>query len=219
MLKCLLLFIFSVLSSCSSIHQELDPKVFYQRDLSIKVNGTWTKRMSVIPYKKSYYFKVKSPGQMDLLIMETCHRSTDVEEVGRRHGFNYDPIENIETKPSCATIKFSSFEKSKKGRHAEGYLVVANPYFKLESTVKCNGKKENFKGTSVCHAKESLYQEISFKEDVREIESSCKLNSQNKNNVYRFKMPNRDCRFLFISKNNEKHILYTSGYEEIILRE
>lgn len=219
MLKCLLLFIFLVLSSCSSIHQELDPAVFYQRDLSIRVNGNWTKRMSVIPFEKSYKFKIVSPGKMDLLVIETCHRSIDIEDVGRREGYRYTPIEGIEDQASCSIIKFSSFEKGKHGRHAEGVLIVNNPLFNLVAKIKCNGKEDWYTGTSICHAKEGLYQIIEFTEEVSLFETKCKLGDSGYKRKFRFKMPNRDCRFIFKASSGKRHILYTSGYEQILMRE
>ena len=210
--------VFFILSSCSSIQQDLDPKIFYQRDLVIKVSDDTITGMGVIPFKKNYVLKIKSPGDMSLLILETCHRSIEIEGAGKREKYEYVPAKGIEDQPNCATIKFSSFERGIKGRHAEGVLVMENPSFTLPATVKCNGESKRYGGTSVCHSKEYLYHEISFDEPVNIFETKCSLESPNGVTNIRFAMHSRDCRFIFKAADGRKHIMYTSGYEQILIR-
>lgn len=200
-------------------YQKLDPKIFYVRDLKVQVDGQEFDGVGVIPAKGLYRFKLRSSGKMDLLVIETCHREISIEKAGFSEGYIYRPVPGMEDKPNCAIIKFSSFEKGSKGRHAEAMLIMENPAFKLEARLRCNGKYKKFNGTSLCHSKEYLYHEIEFDELVDIYETRCSLESPNGVRKIKFAMYKRDCRFTFKGRTSGKlHILYTSGYEQILLR-
>lgn len=215
----LILFMGLFVASCSSVNQELDPKVFYVRDLAVKVNGVWTKGMTVVPKKSFYKLKIKSPGKMDLLLLESCHRQITLEGVGRKEPYTYIPIKGIEDQPNCSQLKISSFERGKKGRHAEAVIIIENEKFALPARVKCNGKENIYNGTSSCHARQHLYQVVEFDVPVKIYETKCSMESPNNVSRIRFPIHSRDCRFIFKDKKNRKHIMYTSGYEEVLIRD
>lgn len=207
-----------IISGCASTGQELDPKVYYVRDLSMKVDKEISHGLGVIPKKDFYKIKLRSPGQMSLFVFETCHRERQFLDEGKRLTLRYTPVAGIEDQPNCMILKFSSFDR-KKGKHAEGILLVEQERFKLSAQVKCNGTTKDFGGTSVCHSKEGLSQEIVFSREVTLKETKCKLGTTHKTATsFKFKMPNRECIFTFRDANQNIHLMFTSGYEQILIR-
>lgn len=217
-LRYLLFCLFWALVSCVTVDQELDPKVYYTRDLLMRTSDGVYKGVGVIPFKNSYKFIVKSPGKMDLLVIETCHREVTIEKAGFREWFQFNRNIQEESRPDCAFIRFASFEH-KRGRHGDGLLVAAHPDYELMAILNCNGKLSKYVGTSVCQAREGLYQSISFTENVRLFQSKCKLDLPERASTFRFRMPKRSCRFAFLGDSGKRHILYSEGYEQILIRE
>lgn len=223
-MRSLLSFLFLVLISCVTTEHTLDPKIYYIHDLDVRINGDWHSGMGVTQYSDEYKIKIKSPGDMTTLLIQTCHRQMKVHDAGKREFVKINPAPD-EKSQNCGLMRFSTFDK-KRGKHAQAIIWVDHGVYKLPAEMHCNGKSYKYKGVSVCHALNGLYQRIVFGEDVKLIEQDkerCKISSyknklSEKRKEFRFIMPNRECQFRFINAKGENHFLYTSGYEQNIIR-
>lgn len=222
-MRSLLFFLYLVLvSGCTVTKQELDPKIYYIHDLQIKANGKWFKGMGVIKKSNLYKFKINSPGQMTTLLIQTCHRQIKIHDAGKKEKINFYPNPE-ENNQSCGLIRFSAFDK-KRGKHAQAIIWVDMEKHKLKSKVYCNGSEVNYLGVSTCHALEGLYQRVTFEEEVtlyEEDKNRCKITNKNlkrKNKEFRFVIKPRECKYIFKSKSGQTHFMYTSGYEQNIIR-
>ncbi len=63
-----------LLSGCASVRQELKPDVFYQRDLRVCDDKDCQIGVGVFKAKPEHKFWIKSPGNIDLGAVATCHR-------------------------------------------------------------------------------------------------------------------------------------------------
>lgn len=215
-----LMLCFLLLGCVTQPTQELDPKIYYKRELDMRVNGSIAKGTFVAKKNNAYRIKINFPGKGDLVTLKTCHRETESEDLGRRETITFTPNEGMEDTGLCF-LEIAAFEY-KKGRHAWGLIDFHSEKFQLPAKIKCNGKTYISEGTTICQSKEGLFQKIEFGEPILFSEKSkCKpLPFDEGMRVSEFNMPNRECTFIFKGQESGKlHKLTTIGYEQIIIRE
>jgi len=213
------LYLLLVLSGCSTGGQILDPEVYYVHDLDVKINGYWHKGMGVASSRSKYNIKIKSPGRMTTLLINTCHRQMKIHDAGKKEKIEFISSKE-EIKQGCSFIRFSTFDK-KRERHAQAIIWIDQGVHKQKAKMFCNGKIRNHHGVSVCHALKGLYQRIEFDRVVRLKQSkkeSCKIDTAEQGKVFRFKIAGRECDYRFTNSDGENHYMYTSGYEQTIIR-
>lgn len=226
----ILLFCFlSALAACISVPQKLDPKVFYKRDMQLKVNGHQGEGVVVAPHAAQYQVAVEAAGSLDLFTFTTCHREQTKENAGERgwfsdrtkREFTFMPT-TLESNEFSCPAQLGGYER-KKGRHSWGFIEFESPKLTLPALVNCNGSSHNARGVSVCQSKIGLIQEIVFSEPVLWSENNSCLKLESKDSkTFRFKMPKGSCVFRFLAKDGDKekwHRLTTIGYEKILIRE
>ena len=215
---------------CTTVHQELDPKIYYKRDMSIKIDGHKHEGIAVLPGKIRQKIEFKSAGKMDLFTFTTCHREHTNEDATsffnkKKVTFEYTPEPQHEGTGSCP-IQVAGYDIN--GKHTWAYMDMETLDATLPATLKCNGKTIKSNGVSICQSKEGLVQSIKFQNEVvfspeaslrkkcREIDYKTEDNKE-----FIFKMPNRECTYNFISlrDSEKKHRLTTIGYEAILIRE
>lgn len=207
------------LVGCSTIPPKLEPAVYYERDLRMEVNDQEFRGFGVIDHAIHYKMKLKASGDHDQLFIGTCNRNHEVEDEGGKYKYTYTPLQDIETRAECS-IHITSLDL--KGKHGWGFLAVEDPErYKLNAYVKCNGEEGMNGGVSMCQSKESLIQEIVFSEPVVVAPSEkCPMPSQPGSKKFRYKMPNRECAYLFRDPDSgHEHLHYTIGYEQTLMRE
>ena len=224
-MKIYILILFTILPSCSSVPQKLDPKVYYKRDMELNIDKFQAEGVLVVPYKEKYQFDVTAQGKLDLFTFTTCHREETTEKAGgkyfngpRRTKFEYIPTP-IESEGVACPVVLAGY--SKKGKHSWGIVEFEHPDLTLPALLSCDGSVYNTRGVSICQAKRGLLQEIKFSEEVIvAIENVCIELTSKDNKTFRFKMPERECTFRFVTKNGEEkwHRLTTVGYEMILVR-
>jgi len=220
-----LLVLCILFTSCSSVPQKLDPKVYYKRDMVLEVNEFQGDGVLVVPYKDKYEFNITAQGKLDLFTFTTCHREQTKEKAGGRWysgpkstSFDYKPTLLESEGVACPAILAGY---SKKGKHSWGIVEFEHPDLTLPALLSCDGSVYNTRGVSICQAKRGLLQEIKFSEEVIvAIENVCIELTSKDNKTFRFKMPERECTFRFVTKNGEEkwHRLTTVGYEMILVR-
>lgn len=228
-----LLFIISLMNSCVTTAQKLDPLVFYKRDIRIEYKGNKYYGTAVLPYADEYKIKLKAPGAMDYFSVNTFHREEDSSDPGgiffqNRYTLKYKPT--LE-KEGDAPLYISVYNERKK--HGWAFIVFEHPMYKLKALFHCNGKVKIYDGVSVCGTREGLKQKITFKEDVMISDPTpgphgrkapCPdLKSEKgtkEGKVFEFNQPNRICKYTFISMaTDEMHSTYLLGHEDSIVRD
>ncbi len=219
--------IFCLFYSCSTIHQELDPKIYYKRDMKIKIGDNKYEGTAVLRNAPKIDIEFTSAGKLDLFTFTTCHREYTQENAKsffnkKKIKFEYKPEPTIELVDSCA-IQAAGYDL--KGKHSWAFLDIETPDAKLPATIKCNGLTWKSNGVTICQGKAGLFQEIIFEVEVKFAPQFAKrkecqeidfINKENKRFIY--KLPNRECVFTFMSGKNEFHRLNTIGYEMILIR-
>ena len=215
-------------TGCSSVEQKLDPKVFYKRDMQIKVNGHVGEGVLVVPKSNSYKFDIESKGKLDLFTFSTCHREQTGEKMGkkgwfadkRRRKFTYKPTA-IESESLACPVQLGGFER-KRGRHSWAFIDFEHESLNLPALVSCNGSVYNSRGLTACQSRAGLIQEIKFAQPVIVAEkNACIILSAKDKMTFRFKMPKGRCIFRFVNKAGPEkwHRMTTIGYEAILIRE
>lgn len=224
------IFTVFLISGCTSVPQKLDGKIFYKRDMIIKVNDYKAEGVLVVPRSSRYKFDIKARGRLDLFTFTTCHREQTKENAGEQGWFSdksrrqltYRPVP-IERAALICPIQLGGFERIK-GRHSWGFVTFEHPSLRLQGMVSCNGLHYNAHGVSACQTKAGLIMEIKFAEKVLPPapKDSCVALTSKDGMTYQFKVPKGECSFRFMAIKGEKermHRLTTLGYEKILIRE
>ena len=208
-----------LIPGCGSVPVKLDPEVYYQRELEIEINDDEGEGYMVAKEAIHYEIKVKASGKNDLILIRTCNREYKAEDEGGKFKYKYTPIDGIETRAECP-MEITSLDK--KGKHACAFVAFEKQSsYGLTAYVKCNGEEGLTNGVSVCQSKMGLIQEIVFSEPVRFSPSEkCVIPNGVNGMRFRFKMPRRECQYLFRGEvSGKEHLHYTIGYEQSLIRE
>lgn len=222
--RVLLLF----LTGCAglSVSQELDPKVYYKNDIKFVVNGMKGRGAIVVPLAKSYEIEITTPGKIDLIKITSCHRQVSTEDIpsgwfetGKKYKYTYTPNEPMENTGSCH-LRVEAYEKGVEGRHSSGIIEFETPDEKLKARIQCNGVTSDRAGVSVCESWEGLVQSITFETQVKQYNNleRCRLEGSKDGKSFTFPMKNRECVYLFVSEDGQKHRMQTIGFEEVAIR-
>lgn len=225
----LLLLLAASLGGCSSPPQPLSPDVLYIRSIDLDVNGTPANGTLVAPRKDKYQITIKSKGNMDLLLIKSCHREWYGEKISGRGWFQnnssyvyqYAPDPDLEMH-ECP-LEISSLDATK-GAHAWGYIDFEDPKYILPVTLQCNGSTDHYGGVSICQARAGLIQEIVFDTDViAKPSAKCGLGNvagtflEGKRFV--FEQPVGACFLTFMEKlaPRRMHRMTLIGYSDIVV--
>lgn len=209
---------------------------YYQRDMVVTVNGITEEGTVVIPYSDKYEFLVEARGDLDMFIMNTCHKEEKKESAwnvtktvrsglfgwGKKNienknqvSFSYYPNKNLEGDGNCP-MELRGVEKLL-GRHSWAFVDFENPRFLLPGTLLCNGRELKVNGVGVCQSRSGLKQMLIFEEEVHPATNSCGfVGDASKYEIGLVKGP---CLVMFIGKISGKRMkLTTIGYEDILVR-
>ena len=218
-----------LLSSCASVNDKLDLNVFYKRDAGAEINGRLYEGVVTVPYAASYNFVFYPKGNIDVLLLRTCHREFAAEKLSsgwfgkNKFKYTYTPIAGIEDVRTCP-LRLDTYESAKEGRHSWLLADFENPAYKLPYTLYCNGAITGANGVAVCQAKEHTIQRVAFNEPVRVspvLPDTCNTPVQKDANfqVYEIKASLGECLFHFDTKDGRKGRLTTVSYDGIAIRE
>lgn len=216
----------SMLAGCSTMHQALDPKVFYKRDCGVEVNGQLFEGVVVVPDAPAYSFVLTPKGNIDLMLIQTCHRTFSVEKISpgwfskNKYQYNFTPIAGLETGRVCPT-RIQVFESSKEGRHSWAFLDRESPDYTVQATLSCDGTTRRINGVGACQAKQQTVQRLTFSEPVRFAPPEppqCNRPVQ-RGNDYEFAVSPGECLYHFDTQDRRKGRLTLIGYDGVLIRE
>ena len=191
--KAQVLFVFlGLFTSCITTQQELDPKVYYKRDICFKLKDSKDSRfekflnrfksrkyrkkklddgevlycgIGVLPELDTYYIDVIADNSLDRLEMTSCHEDVVLNDgdTVKKGIAEITYIPTIEKGEACP-INFGGFSRKKK--HSFGATLFEHNSLQLEATIFCNGYETRAKGVGACQSKEQLIQKIVFNEPV-----------------------------------------------------
>lgn len=223
----LVLFLPLLLASCSSVQQKLEPELFYKRDVELEINGNYYSGVTVIPKSNHYSITIIPPGDIDLVLFQTCHRESAIEKAskgwglfGKKSKFTYEyyPVSGIEDSRVCP-LRVNVFD-SKNGKNAWALLDFEHPLYQLRFNMTCNGEEKQFNGVGICQAKNKSIQRIAFKEPVMFAPSNPGCNDPIKNNSwYEIKGVTGECLYMFKTESGVLGRLTLLSYEGVLVRE
>jgi len=240
----LICVLFLFISSCTSYETSpvMDEEMKYERDITMHVsmlNGnSWTQYYlingsGVMPKADAYKIKVYPPGKADMITVTSCHvnkRTPNPEKKSKwfKKGY-YEfevPFKNTVDAENLCSFDIGVFEKDK-GRHAWGLIAISDASrYNMPATMKCNGTRKRYNGTSVCQAKEGLIQGYEFKEKVSVAKVvGCEIanisSDQKYSATWRFVMPRGECEVFFVSYDDpigKVHQAFLYGYGKMPIR-
>lgn len=214
-----------LLSGCSSVQQQLEPNVFYKRDTVIGVNGQEYEGVVVIPNAASYELTIKPKGDIDLMLIRSCHREASFEKLSpgwfgkNQFKYTYIPQNALETNRVCP-LRIDIYE-SKKGRHSWAFLDFEHPQYQVQAMLSCNGKDQNIRGVGVCQAGEGLVQRLRFMEPIRfapPMPETC-AKPKKVGDAYEFEISKGECLYHFDTQDRRLGRVTFIGYEGVLVRE
>lgn len=219
-------FLFSLLLfGCASTQQVLDPKLFYKRDVEIEINGHKYEGVTVVPYSQKYDVTLRPKGDLDLILLRTCHREYSGEKISsgflssKAFKYSYSPVAGIEDKGACP-LRVDVYE-SAKGRHSWALIDFESPDLTVPGKIVCNGEVRGFNGVSICQGKKSTIQRVEFYESVRFAPppEGCTAPKKLAHNLYEFDLSLGECLYYFDTREGKLGRLITIGYEGVLVRE
>lgn len=229
----ILVFFCLLVLGCSSLGQLSGtttpppaPNVTYKFDIKGTVNGVAFDGVGVVPYSTDYQMNIVSRVDVDMLLINSCHRSIQFPsaiELGwfdKKRGFAYDFQPNeMENNGSCL-VKISSLNKDSNTENAWAILDFQTPESTLPSTQQCNGDYSSSTGVSICQSKTGLVESIKFTVPV-EMASSAPCPFTTKDNYsWKYQIADGVCVVDFheIASPHRKHRHTSVGFNAVQIR-
>lgn len=216
------------LVACSGVQQTLSPDVFYKRDIQLQINGGTYTGVTVVPHAVSYSVTLIPPGNIDLMLIRSCHREYSIEKVDsgwslfgskkQKFTYQYTPIAGIEDTRVCP-LRIDIYESSA-GRQSWALLDFEDPKYTLQSDVTCNGSVIHVNGVGACQAKEQTVQAIKFSQPVRFAPSPLGCNDPKKvADHYEISASVGECLYTFDSQDGKLGRMILIGWQGVLVRE
>lgn len=229
--KTLLIFLASfVLIGCE--HQaknEISSDIYYDRLMRMEIDGVQYTGAAVLPLKPKYQIKIRTPGDIDFLLVKSCQRREIYEPKKSEFTFTFSPKPTEKAIP--CPLEFEAMEKGK-NRLTLGKVIIPTEGYELPGTLDCNEKplQAMSHGVSYCESGAMYHQTLSFSAVVDfDIHlSHCaefvdptghkRPYFERKNpNLVTFRIPRGDCTIIFKEVGAPKfHLLYTYGVDETL---
>ena len=218
--------------------QQLSSKDFYRRDMIVEVNGLVIEGAGVVPKAKFYKISVEARGNLDLFIMNTCHKEETKERAwnvkkkvksglfgwGKKTideknkiNFIYTPDPKMENSGDCA-MELRGIEIMK-GRHSFAFLEFESELDKIQAVSRCNGRSPKANGVAVCQSRHGLKQMLEFTEVVKPSTDAAKCGFTGNKKTYEYKLSKGKCLAIFKGQTTGQTFkVVTLGYEKILIR-
>lgn len=226
----LYLLCLTLMVSCASTFQQLDPKLFYKRDVQIAVNGQTYEGVTTIPKASSYDITVSPKGGMDFVLISSCHREETFEKKTRRFlwwrvggnswVYRYTPNPGLEEGRVCP-LRVQVFESSQEQRHSWALITFEDPKnYKLQGHLDCNGRSLRVNGVGSCQAKRTTVQRIRWSLPTQSVtQERCNKPIAISPGEYEITATLGECLYHFRSQGGKIGRLTMVGYEGVLVRE
>lgn len=222
--------LFSI-TGCTTTPGPAAEKQLIKYDMKAKVNGTTFDGVGVVPVADSYDMYIEAREDVDLLTVDSCHRSFSVEsaitldwfESKRGYHYRYDPSRGIEDQGSCL-VRIGAYNKSPGGQNAWALLDFATPEAALPAAILCDGARSTTGGVSICQTREGLLQRVVFDTPVHladaALETACKVMQSKDQTTWEYAAPLGECVFAFQETGGQHRLhRHTSvGFNQILIR-
>ena len=212
--------------SCAE-YQQLEVDMYYKRDIGIKVNGNSYEGVAVIPRADKYEITLEPKGDMDLILVRSCHREHSFEKKSKKflwirigsNSFQYTYEPNPKERERVCPLRIEVYE-AVNGRHSWALLDFEHPDYQLKASIWCNGELKTFNGVSICQAKTGLIQSINFPEIIEFADppKGCNL-PRYIDDTFEWEMSKGECLYHIRSESGKLHRMTTIGYEGVLVRE
>lgn len=227
-MRYLILFL---LAGCSGAVQKLDPSIFYKRDIRVEVNGKAYEGVVTVPRSSSYNVTLKPQGNLDMVLVKSCHREDTAQKSTSGGFFNfksktefsyaYEPRPGLENGELACPLTVDVYEVAK-GRHSWAFIDFEHPSYSLPFQVDCNGHTSQATGVFVCQAKKGLVQRVSSPVALSWYPAepaACAKPMRVSNYQYEIALSGDICVYMFDAKDGRRGRLTTIGYSGVLLRE
>jgi len=191
----------------------------------IEINGKIFEGVTVVPNNFRYDMILRPKGNLDLVLLRTCHREFSGEKISsgflssKEFKYSYAPIHGIEDVGTCP-MRIDVYE-SGKGQHSWAFLDFESPELKVKGKLLCNGEIRDFNGVAVCQGKTGTIQRVQISEPIRFAPNSplCDTPHRTQDGSWQFKLSRGECLYHFDTRDGRLGRLTAIGYEGVLVRE
>ena len=212
-----------------------DEKAIYKFDLPVFIesSGFWTDGFAVLPKTKAVSLVIESQASIDLLTIDTCHRSEAFPAaltagwLSPKKKLKYVYTPNQVEQGFC-TLRIGTYTKSESPTNvvARAFFDFSDPDPKVSLPARnlCSGKDEATLGVSVCQARAGLIQVLSFPVEVKlakeGLPDRCSLSPPPDQRSWTYRISRDECtyRFMEVSSPHRVHRHSTVGYDKVRLK-
>lgn len=214
-----------VLGGCATVTQPMDVSKYFRRDIQIEHDGKVYEGVAVLPSRSLFDLVLKPKGDMDLMIIRSCHRELVVEKASsgglfkkNEYRYLYQPVSGIEDSAVCP-LRVDALE-SGNSAYSGAFVDFERPEFTLPFTVQCNGTTTRASGTAACQARQQTTQVVRFDAPIRFAPpepTSCPVPVR-RGAQYEISAQAGECSYFFDSEDGKVGHLTLLGYENVVLR-
>ncbi len=217
-----------LLSGCSQLSvqpEQLDPKIYYNHDLEMNINGVPAIGTYVAPITDAYAIRIEDRNEVDQVIISTCKRTEVLkkEEGGffkrNKKGFTYVYVPGLIEKTAGCRLEISGLNL-KSEKNAWGVIAFKHPNYKLNKVgISCNaGPDYSADGVAICESGKGQLMQIWFQQPVR-VASKC-AHDKEEGVSFQLKIQPRECTYVFetLSAPYERFHLTLLGAEQVLAR-
>lgn len=222
----ILLLLILLIAGCAE-YQVLEVDKYYKRDIGLEVNGKRYEGVTVIPRANKYEIIVKPKGNMDLILIRSCHREHSFEKKSKKflwiklgeNKFKYTYNPTPKEREKACPLRVEVYE-AKNGRHSWALIDFEHPDYQLPSRLTCNGEIRTPNGVAVCQAKAGLIQTIEFPEIVQFAtpDEGC-VRPKFVDGAFDWQISKGECLYITTARDGRKHRMTAIGYEGVLVRE
>ena len=196
-------------------------EIIYKKDLQITFAGKLYDGIAVLPYQSQYQLGIKAYNKISLLQSVSCHRDTP-PYYGDSNSVNliYTPVIGIEDTGKFPLI-LSAY--ATKDIFSLGVMLFQNPKYTSKAIYNCCGYTYTRIGTGECQCKQGLRQRLTFDCATRfeeTVRPGCPLLTTIDFKSFDYNIGSGQCEYMLketCAGQERKHILYTFGYDEVII--
>lgn len=238
-----------LMGGCSTAFQKLDSKQFYKRDIEIEINEVKYEGVVTVPHAETYNFMLRPKGDLDLVIIRSCHRDHSPGSIpatgGGFLGFNktatefryeFIPEKGLEDVSTGCPIRIEAIE-AEKGRNSWAFIAREHPDYTLQATIQCNAADLEMNGVEACQARAGTTQRMLFEDDriqfappklivwqggyktIPAPSGLCPMPIREDHGIYTLVPARGECIYTMRNQGDDRGRLYMIGYEGVLVRE
>lgn len=218
-----------LLTGCSTVYQDLKTDIFYKRDLEATINGVYHKGISTLPLADNYDFVFEAPGEIEYMIIRTCHREEVYRpedkkllgfiKIGKKEvAYLYEPTQK--ERDELCPLRVDVFD-SDTGQHSWMFNDFETPELTLGVDMVCNGKRFFKTSVAACQVRHGLVQVLRFMEPIRfapPMPDICSVPLNLGDNEYEINVAPEECVYYAENQKGDRMRITFVGYSGLLVR-